>query len=183
MQPLVREILEIARSKDEIVREKGLFLIDDILDLQHACESYDYRLKHYGHIPERYLAIYLFEDEWGQIGNFLSRLFIDDYSEVTEKVINSLFHLEDAEGFEPLLDIMIEIPDKLDQGSISDQFMFTFQKLIDICHKKSKRKLKKLLKTKSPIPFFKKWAASEDPETSEAGISWLKTLKEDYGIE
>jgi hypothetical protein len=52
----------------------------------------------------------------------------------------------------------------------------------EITWRRNEKDLKKILKSKSPVPFFKKWAASDDPNTAEAGLSWLKRLKEDYGI-
>jgi len=246
MQPLVEEILEIAKSKDESVRLQGLLLIDDICNLQYPCQSFDTRIKLYSHIPEKYLSIYLFDDEWGKIAYFLSRLFIDDYSEAARRVISSLKSLG-ADALEPLLDILIEAPEKLDEEPMkfddeggtyeisqtlyelivvgryksppiirmtSDSHIKEYHKNTGLLSsltklstaelaeklnakelksfllwvesefiwKRSKKDLKKLLKAKSPIPFFKRWAASDDPDTAEAGLYWLKLLKEDYGI-
>lgn len=191
MQPLIEEVLDMARSKDEEIREQSLWLIDNIANLQYACDSYDYRLKYYSHIPERYLSIYLFNDEWGQISHFLSRLFIDDYSEATNNVI---YHLKSlgADALESLLDIIVEVPERLDSETIKYYLNETLYELLSCRYKyiswkrptgkPSKRDLKKLLKAKSPIPFFNRWAESEDPETLKDGISWLKSFKDDYGI-
>ncbi len=246
MQPLVEEILEIAKSKDERVREQGLLLIESICNLQYACQSFGRRVKVYGDIPEKYLSIYLFDDEWCKIANVLARLFIDDYSESACRVIYCLKSLG-ADALEPLLDILIEAPEKLDREPMKLNFQETYEisqtlyELIvvgryksvrelvgrasgkeltrllkdtsllpfltklsesDLAEKPNKRKLKKmllwaeselmwkrtkkelkkLLKAKSPVPFFKRWAASDDPNTAEAGLDWLKLLKEDYGI-
>ncbi len=247
MQPLVEEILEIAKSKDESVRLQGILLIDDICNLQYACQSFDTRIKLYSHIPEKYLSIYLFDDEWGKIAYFLSRLFIDDYSEAAHRVIWCLSSVG-ADALEPLLDIMIEAPKKLDREPmvLASQQAYglseTFYELVfegsyksvsklrprhgkyddpnkllkntgllpfltklstselagkpnkkllksllpwmesEITWRRNEKDLKKILKSKSPVPFFKKWAASDDPNTAEAGLSWLKRLKEDYGI-
>ncbi len=247
MQPLVEEILDIVRSKDEVIREEGLLLIESISDLQYACGSYSERLNYYSHIPEKYLTIYLFDDEWGKIAHFLSRLFIDDHSEVTNRVIYSLKYFG-ADALESLLDIMVEAPERLDtepmkfnstetcevgqtihrllvdgtcksrremmesasgdelKRLLKDTGLSAFlTKLTEsqLAEKSDKKHLKKLLlwaeselmwkltkkekikllKRKNPIPFFKRWAASEDPETAKAGIFWLKCLKDDYGIE
>jgi len=248
MQPLVKEILEIAESKDESVREQGLLLVQGICALQYACRSFDKRVKSFsgGGFPEKYLSIYLFDDEWGKIANVLARLFIDDYSEAARRVISSLKSLG-ADALEPLLDILIEAPEKLDEEPMkfddeggtyeisqtlyelivvgryksppiirmtSDSHIKEYHKNTGLLSsltklstaelaeklnakelksfllwvesefiwKRSKKDLKKLLKAKSPIPFFKRWAASDDPDTAEAGLYWLKLLKEDYGI-
>jgi len=248
MQPLVEEILEIAKSKDESVRLRGLFFIETICNLQYCCRSFEERVKTYsgGGFPEKYLSIYLFDDEWGKIAYFLSRLFIDDYSEAAHRVICCLSSLG-ADALEPLLDIMIEAPKKLDREpmvldsqeryELSQTFYelvvegryksptklnerpgeYELKKLLkntgllpfltklstselagklnkkelkrllvwvesELTWRRSKKDLKKLLKSKSPVPFFKRWAASDDPNTVEAGLRWLKRLKEDYGI-
>lgn len=249
MQPLVEEILEIAKSKDERVRTKGLFFIETICNLQYCCRSFEERVKVYsgGGFPEKYLSIYLFDDEWGKIAYFLSRLFIDDYSEAAHGVIYCLKWMG-ADALEPLLDILIEAPEKLDKEPmklgfeggtyeigqtlyelmvegryksvrefigrpsgeeltrlLKDTSLLPFLTKLsesDLAEKPNKRKLKemllwaeselmwkrtnkelkKLLKAKSPVPFFKRWAASDDPNTAEEGLYWLKLLKEDYGI-
>ncbi len=200
MQPIIEEILEMVSSKDENVRFHYIILIEIIADLQYSCRSYDERLKNYaGHIPDECLAIYIFNDEWGKIAHFLSRLFIEDYSEVTHRVIYCLKSLG-ADALEPLLDILIEAPEKLnrepmvfDRG-IYDVSQTLFEVMVErvyrrpnrtasaFSYKRTKRETKKILKSKSPVPFFKRWAASDDPNTAKAGRSWLKRLKEDYGI-
>jgi hypothetical protein len=189
MQPLIEEIIEMARAKEKETREQSLMLIDNIANLQYASDSYAYRLKYYKHIPEKYLAVYLFDDEWSKIALFLSRLFIDDYSEATNNVI---YHLKSlgADALEPLLDIMIEVPQRLDRDPMKSNLNETLYELLVCVYKSrnkptwkpSKRELKKLLKAKSPIPFFKRWAKSDDPETVKAGISWLERFKDNYGI-
>jgi hypothetical protein len=249
MQPLVEEILETARSKDESVRLQGLVDLQAICDLQYCCRSYEERVKSYGGggFPEKYLSIYLFDDEWGKIAYFLSRLFIDDYSEASRRVIYCLKSLG-ADALEPLLDILIEAPEKLDKEPmklgfeggtyeigqtlyelmvegryksgrefigrpsgeeltrlLKDTSLLPFLTKLsesDLAEKPNKRKLKemllwaeselmwkrtnkelkKLLKAKSPVPFFKRWAASDDPNTAEEGLYWLNHLKENYGI-
>lgn len=182
MQPLIEEVLEIIRSKDQETRKVGFLLIGDLANLQYASSSYDERLRSYSHVPERYLAICLFDDEWGQIAHFLSRLFIEDFNEVTEEVIFYLGKLNHEDAFEPLLDIILETPEKLDGEYIGFQLMLSFQKLIGRSRSVSKRKTKKLLAVKNPAPFFKRWTELDDLGCFEAGKNILVFLKEEYGI-
>lgn len=200
MQPIIEKILEMTSSKDEDVRDYYIDLIEIIAGFHYSLRSYDERLKHYaGHIPDKYLAIYFFDDEWGKIAHFLSRLFIEDYSEAAHRVIYCLKSLG-ADALEPLLDILIEAPEKLNRETmifnrgIYDVSQTLFELIVErvykkpnptgsaLAYKRTKRETKKILNSKSPVPFFKRWAASDDPNTAEAGLSWLKRLKEDYGI-
>ena len=190
----------MASSKDENVRFHYIDLIEIIAGLQYSCRSYDERFKNYaGHIPDTCLAIYIFDDEWGKIAHFLSRLFIEDYSEATHRVIYCLKSLG-ADALEPVLDILIEAPEKFNrEPMVFDTGIYELgQTLYEVMvermyrrpnrtelafsYKQTKRETKKILKSKSPVPFFKRWAASDDPNTAEESLYWLKLLKEDYGI-
>ncbi len=168
MQPLIEEIIEMARSKNEDIRAQYLMLIEFIVDLQHYSFSYDERAKCYSHISDKYLAIYLFGNEWGEIAHFLSRLFIDDYSEATDRVIYCL-KLVGADTLEPLLDILIEVPERLDSERMRNYLEQTLYELLNcryrsperLSERASGKELKKLLTDTSLLSFLTKLSKSD----------------------
>jgi hypothetical protein len=182
MQPLIQEIIDIAQSKDEKIRKDAIMILCEITCLCYESRSYQKRIEQFHFIPERYQLLFVFDDEYGQIANFLSRLFIDDYTECAKEIPFYLGKIHHQDALEPLLDIMIEAPERLDEEWIGFQFILAFSKLLSCYKAWSKKNIKNILKAKSPVPFFKRWSISPDSDTAEAGRSWLRILKDDYKI-
>lgn len=185
MQPLIEEIIELAKSNDDKVREEATMLLTDITQLRHESRSYEKRIEIYFFLPEKYQLMFVFDEEYGEIANFLSRMFIDRYAENSEYnpipfYLAKIYH-EDA--LEPLLDIMMAAPERFDEEEMGFQLILAFDKLLGRYERAyKKRKLKKLLKTKSPIPLFRRWSTLPNEGSRECGTYWLEHLKEKYNL-